>query len=943
MLERDGALEAIDGTLDRALAGSGEAILIEGHAGMGKTRLHEAALDGARARGMRVLRAAGSELERHLAFGVATQLLSASLGDRSSDERESMLAGAPIAVRALAGAVQEPTGLSAGADLALSHGLFSVLAATREARVQPTVVAIDDLHWSDSASLEFVLYLLHRLEELPFAVVLACRPGIGVGPGDVLEQIAIHPRVRIEQLTPLGAEAVAELAQRALGRAEGALIDACTQVTAGNPFYLHELLLALSEERERGTEELAEHARGLAPAAVTRSLRVRVGRLGQEAAALARGVAILGDDVPLRQAAALAGLEVTAAGRAADALAAVDVLLAREPLRFVHPLVRRAIEHDIPASERASRHLDAARLLDAEAAGAEHVAAQLLRGRAQGDPWVVERLRDAAVAARGHGSAQSAVLYLERALQEPPAGAMRAEVLAELGSAEVALGLRAGIEHLAAAYDRTLDPFRRAELALQRGRALRAQGDHAAAAAAYDRGLAELGGQLTDSGVVELHDTLQTGFVATALMVPGLHDEAAIRSATLLERAAGPTPNQGQRLLLAQAAIQRAWSGVQAWTVVELAERAWDGGRLLESETSDGLGWSLLTAALSLAGELERAVEIADAALLDARSRSSPLAFATASYCRSGPRLLQGRVTEALADLELAGDARAYGWGEFPRAAAALYCLCLIEAGELDSAERELAGDAPIDREPDVEDVVRLFARAELRLAQSRAGDALQDAVALGRTVERTVPPLELVPWRAVGARAALALGDQARARKLARRELAVARRTGVVHAQIRALRVVGLCEPDQRGLKALRDAVKLGASVPPRLETIRALVDLGAALRRANQRVAAREPLQRAADMARRGGAALLSERARIELAATGARPRRGALLTGPASLTPSERRIAELAASGKSNRAIAQTLFVTPKTVEYHLRNVYRKLEIRTRGELGAALNLG
>jgi DNA-binding CsgD family transcriptional regulator len=121
----------------------------------------------------------------------------------------------------------------------------------------------------------------------------------------------------------------------------------------------------------------------------------------------------------------------------------------------------------------------------------------------------------------------------------------------------------------------------------------------------------------------------------------------------------------------------------------------------------------------------------------------------------------------------------------------------------------------------------------------------------------------------------------------------------------------------------------------------VRALVDLGAALRRTNQRAAAREPLQRADDLAREGGAQTLRERARTELQATGARPRREALLSGPASLTPSERRIAELAATGQSNREIALALFVTPKTVEYHLRNVYRKLDIATRRELTTALS--
>jgi DNA-binding CsgD family transcriptional regulator len=183
-------------------------------------------------------------------------------------------------------------------------------------------------------------------------------------------------------------------------------------------------------------------------------------------------------------------------------------------------------------------------------------------------------------------------------------------------------------------------------------------------------------------------------------------------------------------------------------------------------------------------------------------------------------------------------------------------------------------------------------------------------------------------------------LGDRGRAIDIAAEALARAERTDVLHLRIRARRVLGLCDQGSRGLRSLRAAVRLGADAPSRLETMRALVDLGAALRRENRRTDARAPLQRAADMAHRGGAVALAERARIELAASGARPRRDALLSGPGSLTPSERRIAELAATGQSNREIAQALFVTPKTVEYHLRNAYRKLDIQTRTELAGAL---
>lgn len=905
---------------------------------MGKTRLHEAALDEGRQRGMRVLRAAGAELERNLAFGVAGQLVRALIADLPAGARRAFLAEAPERVRSLAGAGEDLPEAGDAADLTVSHGLFSVMAGAAEAR--PTLLAIDDLHWCDAASLEFVLYVLHRLDELPAAVVMTRRSGSGGESSEALDRIASHPRVRIESLTPLGPEAAQELAQAALGeRVESALGQACVEVTSGNPFYLHELLVALTEERDASGPELTRRARALAPDAVIRSLRVRVGRLGSNAAALARSVAILGDDVPLRRAAALAGISIDSASAAADALARVEVLLAREPLRFVHPLVQHAIEQDIPIFERSKRHLDAGRLLYADGVEVERVAAHLLVAHAGGDPWVVEQLRAAAREAR---AAQPAVRYLRRALEEPPAPELRPDVLAELGAAEVAHGQPEAADHLAQAARASTDPRRRAELALQLGGALDAQGLHEQAAGAYDAGLAELPDEPGSPEELELRDQLEASFISTASIVPDLQPVALARSTQVIEHTVKGPRTQGQRLLLAQAALHATTTGESAHNAVELAERAWDSGRILICANAQWIGWRLVAGAFLLNGELEHAVEVADAALEDARRRNWPLAFATASYVHGLPHLWQGRVTDAMVDLELARDARRYGWQEFARTAAAHYALCLTERGELAEAEAVLGEDGELTEPQDLEDVLRLYSLAELRLAQGRPRDALDAALQVGAVGERTVRFLGYCPWRTTAAQALLLLGERDRALELAQEELARAERTDVLHLRIRARRIVGLCEHGGNGLRSLRAAVRLGAGAPPRLETMRALADLGAALRRENRRTDAREPLAKAADMASRGGAITLHERARSELAATGARPRRDVLLSGPESLTPSERRIAELAATGQSNREIAQALFVTPKTVEYHLRNTYRKLDIQTRQELADALSV-
>ena len=153
-----------------------------------------------------------------------------------------------------------------------------------------------------------------------------------------------------------------------------------------------------------------------------------------------------------------------------------------------------------------------------------------------------------------------------------------------------------------------------------------------------------------------------------------------------------------------------------------------------------------------------------------------------------------------------------------------------------------------------------------------------------------------------------------------------------------RALRVLGTVQRE-KGLDTLREAVAVLESSPAKLEHAKALAALGAAIRRGRKPTEAREPLRQALELATVCSAAPLAELARTELYASGARPRSEAL-SGVESLTPSELRVAELAAGGDSNREIAQTLYVTPKTVEVHLSSVYRKLGIRSRRELPGAL---
>ncbi len=233
------------------------------------------------------------------------------------------------------------------------------------------------------------------------------------------------------------------------------------------------------------------------------------------------------------------------------------------------------------------------------------------------------------------------------------------------------------------------------------------------------------------------------------------------------------------------------------------------------------------------------------------------------------------------------------------------------------------------------------LARARLLQAQGRLEEAVEELREAGAWARATgnVNP-SAIPWRSRLAECLAELGRSAEARRLAREEVELARRLGSPRAISIALRALGLAEGGEKEIGLLREAEEVMEGSPALLEMARVQFRLGAALRRERQRPdAAREHLTKAVDLAHRCGATVLEDTALEELRATGARPRRR-LTTGLGALTPSERRIAELAASGQQNREIAEALFVTTNTVEFHLRNAYRKLEISGRGELGEAL---
>ena len=507
-------------------------------------------------------------------------------------------------------------------------------------------------------------------------------------------------------------------------------------------------------------------------------------------------------------------------------------------------------------------------------------------------------------------------------------------MLVELGLAERRTNGPAAADHLRAGLKLLGDSTRRCAVALELGRALWFTDRNADALAVFQQALDEINRKRQP----DLYELLLAELISSAWWDAQHYSiaEATIGELDLDSLHGG----LGSEILLATMAHFEVRLGRSRERAIELARRALAPGNLL---ASGSLAFYYAVNVLPRSGLLDEAVSIFDQAVALARRRGDIFNVAFMLMWRGYCQIPRGDLRAAVADLREALDVCvARGMLVAWPYNVAFLAHALLEQGEADEAARVIdEGNFPEQLPLEQAHLVwfRLF-RGRLRIATGSPERGVEELLQVGETV-RLVPldnPSSL-PWRSLAAEGLRLLERNEEARALAVEELALARRWGAAHAIGASLRVLGLVEGGEAGTALLREAVELLAGSQARLEHAHALVDLGAALRRSNQRTEARERLREGVELARRVGAFGLAGRANDEIAATGARPRK-VLQTGLDALTASERRVAQLAAEGMSNKQIAQTLFVTIKTVEVHLSHAYRKLEISSRAQLDKAL---
>jgi DNA-binding CsgD family transcriptional regulator len=882
----------------------------------------------AEASGMLVLAARGIELEVGYPFGLVRQLFEPTLRAADRSNRERLLVGA---ARLAAPAVLDAPGEPSSASFGVLHGLYWLTANLAER--QPLLIAIDDAHWADEPSLRFIAHLLGRIESLPVAMMVATRTvGAAAGEAGLFIELLADRHHEVLTPAPLGESAVAEL----LRRGEPDVLDerfarACHHASGGNPFLLTELERALREEHVPFTAAGAKRVGALTPPQVARAIRARLARLGLDARALARACVVLGDDTPLELAADLAELDRPAAAAAADELREAGLVEPGRSIRFRHPLLRSAVGGSLTLAEREQSHLAAARLLRTRRAPPERIAVHLLATTATGEPSDLRTLHSAATRAVERGAPEGAIALLGRALEEPLGDEERAELLLELGRAQLAAGqVTAAVEHLEAVVRSTGDARLRAQALVPLLQNISTRDSDE-----FESQLRLVGPTLDE---IEPHDReLWLRLRAYPVIRPDLDNRTD--RADELASLAGDTP--GEAVALAHSIFRRVKSGAAADEIAEIAERAARQIDALVEDGSSAIAFSAVILGLRWSDRLDLAERLLERAVATASRRGSMLDFANSLDLRSELYVRRGLLREAEAD---ARDSLATGIERswlFARGVKPLL-QSLARQGRTDEAEQIIErefGDLPLANVPPM--IGLIYAQAEVLSAAGKhtaAIVAFNDAAVRGDRWGGAAP--SQIGDILIAARSHRALGDHEAARARIAQADVLARQWGTPGALGEVMHTKGMLEGGDDQLATLRAATALLERSPARLEFARALVDLGGMLRRAGHRRDSRDPLRDGYELARDCGAEPLATTARQELAASGVRVRRERL-TGARSLTPSERRIAQMVVNGGSNADIAQALFVTVKTVEMHLTNIYRKLDITGRAQLATALD--
>ncbi|MFF9978048.1 AAA family ATPase [Streptomyces erythrochromogenes] len=953
LFERADALALLASEAQRARAGSGRLLLFRGPTGTGRSALLRACARHGADHGMQVLTVSCSPEESGEPLAPIRKMLCPAAGCGQDDDPAT-----------------DPD------HRRHADRLWRLLCS--RAADGPLLLAVDDVHLADHASRRWLLDAARRLAPLPVLMVVTERVQYDVTPPAPGFSHGLAPSlVRVHTSGPLGRPAAEAMVHDVFGPDTGpAWTDGCIAASAGHPLLLRALLddlRVVAPDGGRSGSALPDTCADLYPGAFVAAVTWWLDSAGHETATVARTLAEVKGcagrtderDLPGREC-LLASVTGSGPARVLGWTTAMTRLGLLRPdpvqgdLRFAHPLLRDAVLDGWSHERREAVHRAAADFRYRRGDSAEEVAGHLLRTGPVGMPRSAATLLDAAVEATRAGRTGDAADYLRGALDEPLAPERRAEALVELATLESVTEPSGGIPRLTEALRLRERPRDRALTAIALGTALTRRGESRAALDVL-RGL---------DGAPEDPVLARTVLAASALFAEreaGLRRtaHAALGADGRSDGADGPSSPTVEVLRLRYEAAAGLVSAEEALRRLRrLTTTPEDplpapyllGAAACVAQWADALDWADQLAAAGLAGHRVSPLHPAHDLLLHVR-------IDTAAARGDFARVLTYAEENGL-PVDGAGPAVA---GNL--AAQAVHAL--VRTGRLAEARRLTDGagtGAGVgtgvgigvtvgSAEDDWEAGRFRYARGVLRAASGDRHGALADFLECGRRGLDGEPAGPVItPWRSAAAEVQWALGRPREALALAGEEYRLATAWGTPRVVGRALRVLGEVTGGRRGLALTEQAVELLRGAPPApgavpepgpgpglelgLELVPALVSHGRLLTAAGHPRRARPLLREASVIAERLGAAGLLTLTQDVLRVGGARGG-SAPLTGEASLTGSERRVAALAADGRTNAEISDLLHLARRTVETHLTSTYRKLGIQRRADLAGAMS--
>ncbi|MEV5598779.1 AAA family ATPase [Streptomyces sp. NPDC052496] len=909
-------------------AGRGGHWVVYGETGAGKTSVLRALREEARVLGHAAVELKCTPMEGCVPFATARKLVAlfgASLPARGPAAEALRRAG-----RALSGRNGSAAGRGSGLGVVLTGLQEAAQALTAAA---PLLITVDDIGSADAASLDCFSYLLNQCEGVHRLLIVATlADGEPVQAPAALEGLRLGARGRID-LGGLDLPGTAELVAAVTGRpCDEGLAAACRTATAGNPLFLRALARCLPARRPVPAHEIA----GLGPRAVADHVLARLARISEPASAMARTVAVLGDDTDPAMVAELANLDCSTGLEAADVLVRTRLFHDGGQMSFRHPVVAAALREQTSIVVKNTLHMQAAEHLLSRDAPAEQVAGHLMATTLPlTSSWMVDALRSAARSALVREETGTAVGYLQRAVQDARGVDWRRAV-AQLADAQLLTDPSAAIGRLA-------ELARQGVTAEEHPQLLARLADASFFFATRPRIRHQLDEAVEAVAVSQPHYTADTQLYRALHALSELPTKEACE---LGDRYLASEPREGVLRSAAGAlsAVSAYAAGRGRKAAVDRVKEALRDPDLYELPNTAPLCAG--TALLAHEGDLDLASEYARHGIAVARREGRQLQVAALLPTLAKIAQVRGDLREAenLLRTCLKTFARYGVWRANPAAlwAGSVLVGVLVDLGEPAAARTVLSesgchGDLPAMWSTQA----MLEQRARVRMAAGELTDALEDLRECGRrSAALGLNSVEFGGWRRLAAEVLHQLGRPDEARRLAEEELAAVRGQATDRTQGAALRTAARVIGGDAGLGPAREAVRILAGTPDVLELARAQLTLGTLLGGTGDRTAAQGTLAQAHALASRCGAAPVEEQAREQLHALG-RQHGGRAVTGLLSLTRRERQVLADAVRGRSNGAIADALFITRRTVEIHLTSAYRKLGIQGRKEFAQLYN--